>query len=143
MTLLFGKTKSTLKQNGIIDVCHDRLISNGTNWDHKIQKELEAADLVVFLLSPDFLNTPYVMTEEIPNAKKLCKEIFFIILKECGWKIITDLSELQMATESLPETATQDRKIPLIVGNPEDEVKWQMAISSLVEKIDEISAKNR
>ncbi|MCF0072224.1 TIR domain-containing protein [Dyadobacter sp. CY261] len=128
-----------LRQKGVVDVWHDRLIINGTDWDGKIEKELEATDLVIFMLSPDFLNTPYIMTKELPNARKMKKELFFINLKECSWDIIEGLNDLQMASQNYKNDKDSSKKL-LVIGNPDDDAKWNTVISQLKHRIDNLSS---
>jgi len=44
-----------LKRNGVLDVWHDRRIGAGSDLDEQIDEHLEAAQLVLALVSPDFI----------------------------------------------------------------------------------------
>jgi hypothetical protein len=46
----------------------DRMIKTGTSWNEKIQKELDESDHIIYLLSPDFLATPYIMDVELKKG---------------------------------------------------------------------------
>ena len=61
---------ATLKRSGLIDVWHDRRIDAGTVWDDQIKSELEAADIILLLISADFLNSDYIWKVEIERAMK-------------------------------------------------------------------------
>lgn len=78
-----------LKREGMIDVWHDRMIEPGARWDDSIKDELESADIIVFLLSPDFIATSYVFDIEIPKALERFSnnqsKIFLVLLNPCGW----------------------------------------------------------
>lgn len=123
-----------LKQNGIIDVWHDRMIESGSSWDAAIKAQLEASDIVVFLLSPDFLNTPYVVQEEIPKALEMEKngktKIFPIELIPCGWSHLPMLSALQIVSDS----KGTDKQI-LTVGEATNSIAWEKIIQKLIEFI--------
>lgn len=121
-----------LKQNGLVDVWHDRMITNGTLWDEKIQKELDASDIVVFLLSPDFLNTPYVMNEEVPKAIELGKQPFFVQLMDCGWQRMEMLTKYQMGSDH----KWVQKNILNLKNNPNDGETWEKIITDLVETIE-------
>lgn len=56
---------SMLKRRGIINSWHDRMIIPGEEWDKKIKEELENADIILLLLSPDFLNSDYCYEIEV------------------------------------------------------------------------------
>ncbi len=121
-----------LKQNGLVDVWHDRMITNGTLWDEKIQKELDASDIVVFLLSPDFLNTSYVMNEEVPKAIELGKQPFFVQLMDCGWQRLEMLTKYQMGSDH----KWVQKNILNLKNNPNDGETWEKIITDLVETIE-------
>jgi hypothetical protein len=57
-----------LKRNTLISVWHDREIIPGQQWDKQIDKDLETADIVLVLVSPDFLASEYVDTREMQRA---------------------------------------------------------------------------
>ncbi len=51
-----------------LDVWVDREIRPGTEWNADIDRELEAADIILLLLSVDFLSSDFVRKIEIPRA---------------------------------------------------------------------------
>ena len=57
-----------LKRNGIISVWHDRKILPGQQWDKEIDRSLETANIVLVLVSPDFLASEYAYTREMQIA---------------------------------------------------------------------------
>lgn len=126
-----------LQRMGIVDYWHDRMITNGTLWDEKIQKELEASDIVVFLLSPDFLNVPYVLDVEIPKAKEFKKHPFFIQLMDCGWQRFDTLNKYQNASD---QKQTNKNFINL-KGNPNDSTTWEKIIDDLKSTIENLTPK--
>jgi internalin A len=123
-----------LVQNGQVDIWHDRMISAGSAWNPAIQQKLETSDIVVFLLSPDFLNTPYVVQEEIPKALQMHKEgktkIFPVELIPCGWGRLPMLSDLQIVSDS-----KSGEKQILTVGEADNGVVWEKIINELLEVI--------
>lgn len=52
-----------LIDQGLIRFWYDRTIEPGEEWNAEIQGELEAADMVLLLLSPDFLESPHCKQE--------------------------------------------------------------------------------
>ncbi|MFC0387646.1 toll/interleukin-1 receptor domain-containing protein [Muricoccus vinaceus] len=50
---------SGLKRQGIIETWHDRRIEAGSHVDHTISRELEAADIILLLISANFINSDY------------------------------------------------------------------------------------
>ena len=53
------KHLSTLKRSGIISVWHDRRISGGTEWEGEIDDHLNKADMILLLVSADFIASDY------------------------------------------------------------------------------------
>lgn len=59
---------SALKRSGLVDVWHDRRIDAGTEWDDEIKAELESADIILLLVSANFLASEYIWKVEIARA---------------------------------------------------------------------------
>jgi hypothetical protein len=53
------KHLSLLQRQGIIHAWHDRNITGGSVWKDQIDQHLEAAQLTLLLISPDFLHSDY------------------------------------------------------------------------------------
>lgn len=91
------KHLATLRRQGKVELWDDNEILPGDKWNNKIHSQLEAADIVLFLLSANMLATDYVWEEEIPLAMRLRKEgklrVIPIVLKNCDWES-TELGEL-------------------------------------------------
>lgn len=83
---------SVLKRNGTIGTWNCRKLLPGEKWDGKIKKELEEADLILFLVSDDFLATDYIWDIEIKRAIEREKDpndpvtVVPIIIRSCDWE---------------------------------------------------------
>lgn len=90
-----------LEREGIIS-WHDRQILPGTEWDEEIKARLNAADIILLLISADFLNTDYCNQVEIPEALRRHEAgeatVMPVILRACGWKY-TPLAAIQAYPE--------------------------------------------
>jgi CheY-like chemotaxis protein len=62
------KHLSTLKHMGIIHSWHDRQIVAGDDFGAAIDKYLNMADLILLLISPDFLGSDYCYRKEMSRA---------------------------------------------------------------------------
>ena len=93
-----------LEGAGII-TWHDRQILPGTQWDAEIKARLNAADIILLLISADFLATDYCTQVEIPEALRRHEAgeaiVMPVILRSCTW----DLTPLA-AIQAYPEKAT-------------------------------------
>src|SRR5262245_41244834 len=81
-----------LKRERLIGVWHDRMLSPGENLDRAIEAELAAADLVILLVSPDFINSDYCTEKEMQRAFARAKDgrckVVPVILKPSLWRDI-------------------------------------------------------
>jgi hypothetical protein len=59
---------SLLAQQKLIDTWSDRDITAGANWEDEIDEKLEAADIILLLVSADFLASDYVNGRELKRA---------------------------------------------------------------------------
>jgi hypothetical protein len=80
---------SMLKRQGVIDVWHDRQITPGEDVGAAIAAELEKADLILLLVSPDFLASDYCYEREMTRAieRHVAGEakVLPVILRPCDW----------------------------------------------------------
>lgn len=80
---------SMLKRDGVIETWHDRRITAGDEWKGKIDSALEKADVVLLLVSADFLNSYYCFDVELARAMERHEageaRVIPIILKFCDW----------------------------------------------------------
>lgn len=81
---------STLKRNGHIDSWSDRKIVAGQDWEEEIDSNLDSADMVLFLVSPDLLASEYCSGIELSKALQMHVEgraaVVPIIIRHCDWK---------------------------------------------------------
>ncbi len=59
-----------LKRSGRIETWHDRKIVAGEVWDDKIKDQLQQADIVLLMISADFLNSDYIWEHELGIIRK-------------------------------------------------------------------------
>lgn len=79
-----------LVKDGNLDFWDDREIQPGQVWDEEIVRRLKAADLILLLVSEDFLASQYVRETEIPLTLELAAEgkatVVPVILEPCDWQ---------------------------------------------------------
>jgi internalin A len=59
-----------LQRQGTISVWHDSKITAGTEWTGQIDKNLESAQIILLLVSPNFIASDYCWREEMEVAMK-------------------------------------------------------------------------
>lgn len=87
-----------LERMSLITAWHDRKLQAGDAWGDEINKNLEEADIVLLLVSIDFINSQYCYDVELDRALERHAEgecrVVPIILRDCLWQQ-TPFSKLQ------------------------------------------------
>lgn len=85
-----NKHLKLLQRQGIIKAWHDRDITAGTEWATAIDQNLNTADIILLLISANFLASDYCYETELTRAldrhTKGEARIIPIILKPCDWE---------------------------------------------------------
>jgi hypothetical protein len=80
---------SILKRRGVISGWHDRRISGGMEWTEEISDHLNKADLILLLVSSDFIASDYCYNKEMTRAMERYQlreaRVIPIILRDCDW----------------------------------------------------------
>jgi formylglycine-generating enzyme required for sulfatase activity len=64
------KYLKNLVDNGKIEPWTDRLLEIGSSWDSVIKDNLSSADIIILLISVEFINSDYITTTELVATKK-------------------------------------------------------------------------
>ncbi len=108
--LLLNKLKaqlSPLKRRNLIDTWYDRDINAGTEWEHEINQHLNTAQIILLLVSPDFMNSDYCYGIEMQRALERHERkeavVIPIILRHVYWQ--EEFGKLQaLPTDAKPVT---------------------------------------
>ena len=83
------KHLSLLKRSGTISSWHDRCISAGSEWAGQIDKRLESADVILLLVSSDFVASDYCYDIEMNRALELHEKgaacVIPVVLRPVDW----------------------------------------------------------
>ena len=83
------KHLSILKRNKIIDGWHDRKITPGEEWNPEIDTNLQSANIILLLISSDFIDSNYCYDIEMQKAMELHNAgraaVVPIIIRPCLW----------------------------------------------------------
>ncbi len=81
---------SGLLRQGVIKAWHDRLIPAGDDIDAQIEERLDSAEVVLLLVSPDFLASDYCYEVEMTRAMQRdsagTARVIPVIVRYCAWK---------------------------------------------------------
>jgi internalin A len=79
-----------LERRGLISPWHDRLIRAGDDWVGEIDVNLDIADLILLLVSADFIASDYCYSKEMKLALEREKagkaRVIPVILRDCNWR---------------------------------------------------------
>ena len=120
-----------LKRQGLIDVWHDRRITAGEEWADQIDANLRTADVILLLVSPDFIASSYCYEKELQEALDRHEQgktiVIPVILRPCEWK---DLSFGKL------QAATKDGRPVIKYGNLDDAfLEVTLAVKAAVARI--------
>ena len=77
----------SLSLSGLIEDWHDRKIPPGGDWDAEIRHNLDTADLILLLISADFVSSEYCMQKETARALQWHEAgeatVIPVFLREC------------------------------------------------------------
>lgn len=102
-----------LQRQGVISTWHDRKIPPGREWDREIDRYLEKAKIILFLVSADFIASDYCWENEVKQALKRHESeeatVIPVLLRSCDWKG-APFGKLQgLPKDMTPVTAWRDR----------------------------------
>ena len=85
-----AKHLKLLKREGVINDWHDRQIMPGSQWKDQIDGHLESADIILLLVSADFLDSDYCYDIEMKRALERHEQgeatVIPIILRPVDWQ---------------------------------------------------------
>jgi hypothetical protein len=96
--LQMQKFLAPLLRDDRTEIWVDRHIQAGASWEEEIMRELNEADVVIMLISADFLASTFINEVEIPRAMERREKegitVIPVILNHCQWTL-TGLKALQ------------------------------------------------
>lgn len=85
-----AKHLEILRRQGLISAYHDREITAGTEWVGEIDHHLDTAEIILLLISPDFLASDYCYDLELERALERHEAgeatVIPVILRPCMWE---------------------------------------------------------
>ncbi|WP_421697552.1 toll/interleukin-1 receptor domain-containing protein [Ancylobacter sp.] len=78
-----------IAQLGYIEIWDDRQIKPGSEWKAAISDKLDSADIIILLISVDFINSDYCYSKEMTRAMERHENkeatVFPVIARQCLW----------------------------------------------------------
>jgi formylglycine-generating enzyme required for sulfatase activity len=114
----------------------DRLIEIGTAWDAAIRESLQSADIILLLVSSDFLDTEYISSFELVDAKRRHEEnaavVIPILLSHC-YHANYWFSEIQGLPEGFVPLSDAEAK-----GKNEKSRAYTHVVNKIAERADKL-----
>jgi hypothetical protein len=113
------KHLSPLKRQRLVAHWHDREILAGESWRSTISKNLVEADIVILLISIDFINSEYCYSIEMEDAPERAATgravVIPVIARSCMWKSSPFASLQALPTDGKAISTWQDRDEALTI----------------------------
>ncbi|MGI2906654.1 TIR domain-containing protein [Tolypothrix sp. VBCCA 56010] len=104
---------SLMKRQGVIEAWHDREITAGAEWANAIDDNLNAADIILLLVSANFLASDYCYDIEMQRAMERHEareaRVIPIILKPTDWSDAPFAKLQALPKNAKPITTWQDQ----------------------------------
>ena len=99
---------SSLRRQGLIESWHDRRITAGDDFGSAIDAHIDTADVILLLVSPDFIASDYCYEREMTRALERHQHgdtrVIPVILRPCDWHDLPFGKLLATPRDGLPIT---------------------------------------
>jgi len=113
MALELIKHLAPLKRAGLISTSHDRELISGESWQGQVDRHLDSADIILLLVSADYVGSDYLFDVEMKRALKRHRDgtatVIPIILRPVEWQS-APFGQLQaLPRDGTPISSMSDR----------------------------------
>lgn len=102
-----------LKHEGLVESWHDRRIVAGDELDEAIFNQLESANIILLLVSSDFMSSDYCYSREMTRAMERHHaqeaKVIPVILRHCDWTNAPFGKLMAVPRDAKPVTSWPDR----------------------------------
>ncbi len=105
-----------LERSGNIELWIDDKIGGGTDWEAEIKQKIAQANVVIFLISANFLTSDFILNREVPDFLKRRQSegltVFPIIAKNCAWDSFDWLAKMNVRPKNgIPIWSSNDNHV--------------------------------
>ncbi|MBL7828084.1 MAG: SUMF1/EgtB/PvdO family nonheme iron enzyme [Saprospiraceae bacterium] len=123
-------------KNELLEKWVDSDLLPGEEWEKRIEKELEAAHLVILLVSADAINSDFIEKKELKIALEKKRagsaRVAPILVRDCFWEMHQEIAEMQL----LPKDEAGN--IRGVAGWNSTDSAWTSCVRELKRLVDEI-----
>lgn len=120
------KHLALLERNGLVRGWSSRRLDAGDDWRGEIDRRLDRADLILLLVSADFLASDYLFDVEMRRAitrhERGDAEVIAVILRPCDWRD-APFAVLRPRAQTLPKSG-----IPVTASGNHDAALADVAV---------------
>jgi internalin A len=102
-----------LQRQGVLETWHDRKIGAGDDWKESIDENLKRADIILLLVSADFISSDYCYEEEMKAALKRHDngeaQVVPVIVRDINWKKAPFARLQALPKDAKPVSSWRDR----------------------------------
>lgn len=103
---------ASLKRERVIETWHDRKLTAGDEWAKQIDENLKRADIVLLMISADFLASDYCHDLEMVTALERHERgearVIPVIVRKCDWESAAFAKLQAIPQDGKPVTAWAD-----------------------------------
>lgn len=129
------KQFAAMERVGLLKIWDDRAIPPGGTWEQSIRDELDAADLILLLLSPSFIASEYCYGEEMSRAmhRHASNEALVVpvLIRPCQWDLLPFIERRQI----LPRDAKAVTDAKHWPADPNHDVPLQQVAEELLKLV--------
>ena len=107
------KHLKVLQRQGVIKAWNDRRISAGSEWEKQIHLNLQRAQIILLLVSADFIASDYCLDIEVNQAMERHRTgnsiVVPVILRPCDWKSMPFGKLQAVPKDARPVTSWENR----------------------------------
>jgi hypothetical protein len=80
-----------------IDFWADDSVAAGEHWSAEIQSQIQASDVFILLVTPEFLASDYIFDKEIPAIMQRSRStgglVIPVVVRRCYWAIVSGATQ--------------------------------------------------
>lgn len=126
------------RKAGVIDYWIDLMLSSREEWNPQIEDEMNRANVLIMLLSPDYFATSYILEKEIPIALSCLenpanrKQVYWILLRPCSYEIFSQIAKYPIYPLKEKEAMSGAARQKAISEQPNQDREWVKLLTMML-----------
>jgi len=126
------------RKAGLIDHWNDLMLSSREEWNSQIEDEMNRANIIIMLLSPDYFATSYILEKEIPiaisclEAPSKRKQIYWVLLRPCSYDVFPEVAKYPIFPLKEKEASSGMARQKAISEHPNQDREWVKLLTMIL-----------